>query len=60
MTPSARLSSLATSGEAGKVAVPNPGARAAERSHSHSHIAKPKKAPLMAKSLSLLKNRFKR
>jgi transcription elongation factor B polypeptide 3 len=56
--PSAKLSSLATAGDAGKVAVPNPGSRAAERSTSHA--VKPKKAPLMLKSISSFKNRFKR
>lgn len=60
ITPSSRLSSIAVSGEAGKIAVPNPGARAAERSSSGGGSFKPKKAPLMAKSLSLMKNRFKR
>lgn len=53
----AKLASLATAGEAGKVAVPNPGSRAAERSTAHT---KPKKAPLMLKSISSFKNRFKR
>jgi hypothetical protein len=56
--PSAKLSSLATAGDAGKVAVPNPGSRAAERSTSHA--VKLKKAPLMLKSISSFKNRFKR
>ncbi|RZC34468.1 transcription elongation factor B polypeptide 3 [Asbolus verrucosus] len=58
VTPAARLSALATAGDAGKVSVPNPGARAAERSSSHA--VKPKKAPLMLKSISSFKNRFKR
>ncbi|EFA12997.1 transcription elongation factor B polypeptide 3 [Tribolium castaneum] len=56
-TASAKLSSLATAGEAGKVSVPNPGSRAVERPSAH---AKPKKAPLMLKSISSFKNRFKR
>ncbi|KAG5895381.1 hypothetical protein JTB14_029604 [Gonioctena quinquepunctata] len=59
-SPTAKLSALAKSGEAGKIAVPNPGGRAAERSNSSSAAMKPKKAPLMAKTLSFLKNRFKR
>ncbi|XP_044263156.1 transcription elongation factor B polypeptide 3-like [Tribolium madens] len=54
---SAKLCSLATAGEAGKVAVPNPGSRAVERPSTHT---KPKKAPLMLKSISSFKNRFKR
>lgn len=63
-TPTERLSQLAKAGEASKVSVPNPGRAAAERggsssSHSSSNL-KPKKAPLMAKTLSLLKNRFGR
>ncbi|CAH1964649.1 unnamed protein product [Acanthoscelides obtectus] len=62
VTPADRLAQLAKSGEAAKVAVPNPGARAAERSNSSTSSAalKPKKAPLMAKTLSFMKNRFKR
>lgn len=62
-TPTERLNQLAKSGEASKVAVPNPGKAAVERSSSHSHSSahiKPKKAPLMAKTLSLLKSRFGR
>ncbi|XP_066149502.1 transcription elongation factor B polypeptide 3-like [Euwallacea fornicatus] len=62
-TPTERLNQLAKSGEAGKVSVPNPGRAAYDRgsgSISHSSHLKPKKAPLMAKSLSLLKNRFGR
>ncbi|KAJ8967589.1 hypothetical protein NQ317_013194 [Molorchus minor] len=61
-TPASRLAALATSGEAGKVSVPNPGSRAADRSSSSISTStfKPKKAPLMAKTLSLLKNRFRR
>lgn len=59
-----KLSSLATAGEAGKVAVPNPGARAVDNragaASSSMAVVKPKKAPLMAKSLSLFKNRFRR
>ncbi|KAJ8944078.1 hypothetical protein NQ318_005988 [Aromia moschata] len=61
LTPSSRLSALATAGDAGKVAVPNPGSRAVERSSNISNaVLKPKKAPLMAKTLSLFKNRFRR
>ncbi|KAL1505226.1 hypothetical protein ABEB36_004838 [Hypothenemus hampei] len=63
-TPTERLNQLVKAGEAGKVAVPNPGRTAVERgsgSHfSSTSSAKPKKAPLMAKTLSLLKNRFGR
>ncbi|XP_066246204.1 transcription elongation factor B polypeptide 3 [Euwallacea similis] len=62
-TPTERLNQLAKSGEAGKVSVPNPGRAAYDRgssSTSHSSNLKPKKAPLMAKTLSLLKNRFGR
>ncbi|XP_030756800.1 transcription elongation factor B polypeptide 3 isoform X1 [Sitophilus oryzae] len=56
-TPTERLSQLAKSGEAGKMSVPNPGRVAVERSNNHSHSShlKPKKAPLMAKTLSFLK-----
>ncbi|CAH0553196.1 unnamed protein product [Brassicogethes aeneus] len=58
-TPSSRLNSLAT---AGGESVPNPGSRAStmSRSSSSSSAMKPKKAPLMAKTLSFMKNRFKR
>ncbi|XP_050297213.1 transcription elongation factor B polypeptide 3 [Anthonomus grandis grandis] len=59
-TPSERLSLLAKSGEAGKTAVPNPGKAAVERPAYTPSNLKPKKAPLMAKTLSLLKNRFGR
>lgn len=62
LTPTSRLSQLATAGEAGKVAVPSPGVRAAEGSSrsGSSSFKPPKKAPLMAKTLSFMKNRFKR
>ncbi|KAH1013139.1 hypothetical protein HUJ05_012172 [Dendroctonus ponderosae] len=59
-TPTERLNQLAKSGEASKIAVPNPSRSAVERSSSSSSHIKPKKAPLMAKTLSLLKNRFGR
>ncbi|ENN76416.1 hypothetical protein YQE_07077, partial [Dendroctonus ponderosae] len=59
-TPTERLNQLAKSGEASKIAVPNPSRSAVERSSSGSSHIKPKKAPLMAKTLSLLKNRFGR
>ncbi|XP_074026421.1 transcription elongation factor B polypeptide 3 [Leptinotarsa decemlineata] len=59
VSTTAKLSALAKSGEAGKISVPNPGSRAGERS-SNAASLKPKKAPLMAKTLSFFKNRFKR
>lgn len=55
----AKLATLATSGEAGKVSVPNP-VSTSSRASSNSHASKPKKAPLMLKSISSFKNRFKR
>uniref|UniRef100_A0A6P7HAG7 Transcription elongation factor B polypeptide 3 n=1 Tax=Diabrotica virgifera virgifera TaxID=50390 RepID=A0A6P7HAG7_DIAVI len=62
--PSQKVTALAKSGEAEKIAVPDPGKRAADRSGSSGSVSaaamKPKKAPLMAKTLSFLKNRFKR
>lgn len=61
---SAKLATIATAGEAGKVAVPNPGHRAKDRAttagSSHTIAHKPKKAPLMMKTLSLFKSRFRR
>ncbi|GJQ74769.1 EloA [Trypoxylus dichotomus] len=59
VTPSSRLTSLATAGAAGQVAVPSP-VRASSSSGS-STAMKPKKAPLMQKTLQFLKgNRFRR
>lgn len=58
-TTAAKLVTLATSGEAGKVAVPSP-VSTSSRASSNSHAAKQKKAPLMLKSISSFKNRFKR
>ncbi|XP_060525779.1 transcription elongation factor B polypeptide 3 [Cylas formicarius] len=53
---SIKRTQLATAGDAGKIAVPNPAARAFERSnHGGGSTLKPKKAPLMAKMLSMLK-----
>ncbi|CAG9772468.1 unnamed protein product [Ceutorhynchus assimilis] len=57
-TTQERLTQIAKAGEAGKVVVPKPGRPVSERSSSSQ--LKPKKAPLMAKTLSLLKNRFGR
>ncbi|XP_072398011.1 uncharacterized protein EloA [Diabrotica undecimpunctata] len=62
--PSQKVTALAKSGEAEKIAVPDPGKRASDRSGSSGSVSaaamKPKKAPLMAKTISYLKNRFKR
>ncbi|XP_018323300.1 transcription elongation factor B polypeptide 3 [Agrilus planipennis] len=64
ITPSLRLSALATSGDAGKVCVPNPGKLAVTSvnsgSSNHASALKPKKAPLMQKALALIKNRYRR
>ncbi|GLV44199.1 Elongin A [Carabus blaptoides fortunei] len=57
ITPSSRLSALAAGGP-DKISVPNPGARAA--SSSSAAMMKPKKAPLMQKTLALMKGRFGR
>ncbi|CAG9865128.1 unnamed protein product [Phyllotreta striolata] len=59
MTPTQKLSALSRS-DTEKIALPNPGNRAVERSSNSSAATKPKKAPLMAKTLSFFKNRFKR
>ncbi|KAJ8957481.1 hypothetical protein NQ314_006540 [Rhamnusium bicolor] len=61
-TPASRVASLASSGGAKKAVVPNPASKAVERSSTSSSTAamKPKKAPLMAKTLSFLKNRYRR
>lgn len=67
VTPSSRLQQLAAAG-AEKVSVPNPGASRVNAGNSSSggpsggnnYIVKPKKAPLMAKTLQLLKGRFGR
>ncbi|KAB0800486.1 hypothetical protein PPYR_01375 [Photinus pyralis] len=60
ITPSARLSQIAVSGAAGQVAVPNPGPRAASSTGApySTAIVKPKKAPLMQKTLALMKSRI--
>lgn len=57
ITPSHRLTTLATSGAAGQIAVPNPGARASSSSGGSSGVQKIKKAPLMQKTLAFMKNR---
>lgn len=59
ITPSSRLSAIAQSGSAGQVSVPNPGPRAAIGASSNA-IMKIKKAPLMQKTLQLMKGRFRR
>lgn len=56
-----KLTPVAQSGEAAKVPVPDPVKRTAERSSGSSSTAmKAKKAPLMAKTISYMKNRFSR
>lgn len=58
VTPSSRLNALATSGPAGQISVPNPGARAVSSSGTSTAVVKPKKAPLMQKTLALMKSRI--
>lgn len=58
VTPSSRLTQFAMSGVAGQVAVPNPGSRAASSTPTSTAILKPKKAPLMQKTLALMKSRI--
>ncbi|XP_057658804.1 transcription elongation factor B polypeptide 3 [Diorhabda carinulata] len=65
ITTTQKLTALAQSGEAGKVSVPDPGRKAADRGGSSGAVSsatvmKAKKAPLMAKTLSFMKNRFRR
>lgn len=58
VTPSSRLTQFAMSGVGGQVAVPNPGSRAASSTPTSTAIVKPKKAPLMQKTLALMKSRI--
>lgn len=58
ITPSSRLSAIAQASSVGQVCVPNPSPRAS--SGTSSAVIKIKKAPLMQKTLQLMKGRFRR
>lgn len=60
MTPTARLNQITASSSAGKVVVPNPIQERSHHSSGSSSTAKPKKAPLMQKSLQLFRASFRR
>ncbi|XP_017774800.1 PREDICTED: transcription elongation factor B polypeptide 3-like [Nicrophorus vespilloides] len=60
ITPSSRLNAIATAGAAGQVSVPNHVTERSSSSASSSYSKPQKKAPLMAKTLQLMKGRFRR
>lgn len=60
ITPQSRLNAIAAASSAGQVAVPNPGQRASSSGGGSSAVIKPKRAPLMQKTLALIKSRFRR